>query len=63
GFAVRAEALEPVDWTLLCALAAGATLGQAADALGRHAARRLGPALERLAAAGVIVGFDAAGGG
>jgi len=56
GFAVAPVALEPASWELAQAFARGATLGQAADALGTG--EPLGAALSRLATLGALGGFE-----
>jgi len=57
GYSVRPIALAQPDWSMLAALAGGATLDAAWAAMGRQADQSLGPALARHAADGVIGGF------
>jgi len=55
---VRVRSLDTAEWELACALAAGATLEEAVDAMGEpEAARRLEPLLARLATERVLAGF------
>jgi hypothetical protein len=56
GFAVAPVALDIASWELAQAFACGATLGQAADALGPG--RHLEAALSRLGALGALGGFE-----
>jgi hypothetical protein len=54
------ELVGELEWTLLAAIARGATLDEAATDLGDAAADFLGPALLRLATSGVVCSFDVA---
>lgn len=61
GLQARASLLDEAEWTVAGAIASGATLAQALDALGGGAQRRFAPALRRLAALGAFDGFEVAG--
>jgi hypothetical protein len=56
GFAVAPVTLDLPSWELAQACASGATIGQAADALG--SGELLGAALSRLGALGALGGFE-----
>ena len=59
GFEPRARTVSASDWDLLALLAAGATLGEACDALGDRA-EVMQDALARYAAEGVLCAFELA---
>lgn len=59
GFQSRPRAVAPCEWEVLALIAAGATLGEACDALGERAAL-LPEILARYAAEGVLCGIETA---
>jgi hypothetical protein len=61
GLQARAALLDGAEWTVAGAIASGATLAQALDALDQAAQRRFAPALRRLAALGAFDAFEVAG--
>jgi hypothetical protein len=62
GAAVRMRSLDAAEWEFVRALARGAALEEAVDAMGeREAERLLEPLLARLALEGVVAGFDEGG--